>query len=84
MNGSKSLRCTRAGTVAVLTPMPERNPDSVVKALLEQGFQKARLPEVRLFDPSNPRNFCTLFQKRCAEGESVTFGKWGVPLFFSK
>ena len=84
MNGAKTLRCTRAGWVAVLTPLPERNPDSVAKALLEQGFQKARLPEVRLFDPSNPRNFCTLFQKRCVEGESVTFGKWGLPLFFSK
>lgn len=84
MDGPKTLRCTRAGMVAVLTPLPERNSDSVSKALLEQGFQKVRLPEVRLFDPANPRNFCTLFQKRCAEGETVTFGKWGLPLFYGK
>jgi hypothetical protein len=39
------------------------------------------LPEVRLFDPSNTHNFCTLFQKTCKEGETLTIGKWAVPLF---
>lgn len=82
LDGKKTLRCTRAGTVYLLTPVPERNADSVSLVLIEQGFQKVRLPEVRLFDPSNPRNFCTLYQKACAEGETVTFGKWAVPLFF--
>jgi predicted neuraminidase len=83
LNGTKTLRCARAGTVYVLTPVPERNTDSVSKELAGQGFQKVLLPEVRLFAPSSTRNFCTLYQKACAEGETVTLGKWGVPLFFN-
>lgn len=81
MDGQKQLRCTRAGAVYFLTPLPARNKDSVAKALMAQGFQKVLLPEVRLFDPSNAHNFCTLFQKACKEGETVTIGKWAVPLF---
>jgi hypothetical protein len=82
MNGIKTLRCTRAGHVYLLTPAPGRNKDSTSEALLGQGFKKVALPEVRLFDPGNPGNFCTLFQKACAQGETVTIGKWAVPLFF--
>lgn len=82
LNGKKTLRCARAGMVYLLTPVPERNTDSVSAELTAQGFQKVRLPETRLFDAGNPRNFCTLYQKACAEGETVTFGKWAVPLFF--
>lgn len=84
MEGAKTLRCTRSGTVYFLTPVLARNKDSAAQALLDQGFKKARLPEVRLFDPSNPANFCTLYQKSCAEGDTVTIGKWAVPLFFSE
>jgi hypothetical protein len=83
LDGAKTLRCTRAGFVYFLTPVPERNRDSVSDALLKQGFKKVALPEVRLFDPSNERNFCTLYQKACAEGETVTVGKWAVPVFFN-
>jgi hypothetical protein len=84
LDGKKALRCTRAGAVYVLTPAPQRNKDSVSKQLLDQGFQKVKLPEVRLFSPTSAANFCTLYQKACAEGETVTFGKWAVPLFFSE
>ena len=84
MNGTKTLRCTRAGYVYLLTPSPDRNPDSATDDLLKQGFKKVALPEVRLFDPGNPGNFCTLYQKACAEGETVTFGKWALPVFYSK
>ena len=80
---SKTLRCTRAGNVYILTPVPERNKDSVSEALLKQGFEKVALPEVRLFDPAHTRNFCTLYQKACAEGETVAVGKWAVPLYFA-
>jgi hypothetical protein len=82
LDGKKAVRCTRAGMVYLLTPAPGRNKDSLSEALLGQGFKKVALPEVRLFDPGNPGNFCTLFQKACAEGETVTIGKWAVPLFF--
>jgi hypothetical protein len=81
MNGEKSVRCTSAGTVHFLTPAPERNKDSATAALVKQGFVKVALPEVRLFDPNNTGNYCTLYQKRCAAGETVAFGKWAVPLF---
>ena len=50
-------------------------------SLLDQGFKKASLPEVRLFNPKSAANFCTLYQKDCALGETVTIGKWAVPLF---
>ncbi len=83
MNGNKTLRCTRAGQVYLLTPVPDRNKDSVSEALLQQGFKKVAVPEVRLFDPGNPGNFCTLYQKACAEGETVAIGKWALPLFFT-
>lgn len=82
MNGNKEIRCSRAGAVYFLTPVPGRNQDSMMPALQNQGFRKVKLPEVRLFDPGNPANFCTLYQKVCAEGEAITLGKWAVPLFF--
>jgi hypothetical protein len=82
LNGKKTIRCARAGMAYVLTPAPARNKDSVSKDLLGQGFTKVLQPEVRLFDPGNSHNLSTLYQKVCAEGEQITLGKWGVPLFF--
>jgi len=81
LDGTKTLRCSRAGVVYFFTPAPARNRDSCSQALLDQGFQKVQLPEVRLFDPANSHNFCTLYQKACKEGETVTIGKWAVPVF---
>lgn len=80
MDGSKTVRCTRAGTVVMLTPAPNRNHDSQTDALLAQGFKKTCVPEIRLFDPANAANFCTAYQKRCADKETLTFGKWAVPV----
>lgn len=82
MDGQKTLRCSRAGTVYFLTPTPDRNKDSQTQALLDQGFKKVALPEVRLFNPSSAANFCTLYQKDCAAGDTISLGKWAVPLFF--
>jgi hypothetical protein len=48
---------------------------------MDQGFEKVALPEVPLFNPTSPANFCTLFQKDCAAGETILVGKWAVPLF---
>jgi len=81
LDGTKKFTCERAGTVWMLTPEPGRNRDSQSKTLLDEGFKKASLPEVRLFNPASAANFCTLYQKDCAEGETVTIGKWAVPLF---
>jgi hypothetical protein len=82
MNGQKTIKCERAGTVFFLTPILERNRDTTAQPLMDQGFEKVALPEVPLFNPSSTKNFCTLFQKDCAAGETLLIGKWAVPLFF--
>ncbi|MBC8350401.1 MAG: exo-alpha-sialidase [Planctomycetes bacterium] len=81
MNGQKTLKCGRPGTVFFLTPVLARNRDTAAQQLLDQGFEKVALAEVPLFRPGSPANFCTLFQKDCAAGETILIGKWAVPLF---
>lgn len=80
MDGEKQLRCSRAGTVYFLTPEPGRNRDSQTQTLLDQGFKKVALPEVRLFTPSSAANFCTLYQKDCQLGDTIELGKWALPV----
>jgi hypothetical protein len=80
LDGKKTLTCRRAGTVFFFTPQPDRNRDTQSQALMDQGFGKVALPEVRLFS-GTPNNFCTLYQKDCAAGEVINIGKWAVPLF---
>ncbi|MBQ7188732.1 MAG: exo-alpha-sialidase [Kiritimatiellae bacterium] len=82
LEGKQTISCAKAGVLGVLTPMPARNRDSLQKSLEDQGFRRVALPEIRLFDPRNPGNLVTLFQKQCAEGETVVVGKWGVPVWF--
>ncbi len=84
MDGAKTLSCGKAGMLYFLTPAPDRNNDSVSKELIDQGFQTVSLPEVRLFNRSSTANYCTLYQKSCATGETVKFGKWALPIFFSR
>ena len=80
--GEQTLVCAKAGVVGVLTPLPHRNGDSLSDALEKQGFKRVALPEIRLFDPRNTGNFSTFYQKRCAAGEKIILGKWGVPVWF--
>jgi len=82
IDGEKNIQAARAGTVYLLTPEPDRNRDSQSQQLMEQGFQKVALPEVPLFNPDSAANFCTLYQKDAVEGETVTVGKWAVPVYF--
>ena len=81
LEGRKTVTCDRAGTIWFLTPHPDRNKDSCSGPLIEQGFRKVSVSEVRLFNPNSPANFCTLYQKSCDLGEKITVGKWAVPLF---
>ena len=81
IDGSKTLTCDRAGTVWFLTPTPDRNKDSQTEPLSKQGFRKVRVPELRLFSPRSTANFCTLYQKECAQGDVIRIGKWAVPVF---
>ncbi|HBJ37050.1 MAG TPA: exo-alpha-sialidase [Planctomycetaceae bacterium] len=82
LDGSKRLTCSQSGLVAFLTPQANRNSDSQSANLIDQGFELVALPEIRLFDPSNSGNYCSLYQKTCAAGEVITFGKWAVPVIF--
>jgi hypothetical protein len=81
MNGQKTLKCERPGTVFFLTPVLARNRDTAAQGLMDQGFGKVALPEVPLFNPASSANFCTLFQKDCTAGETILIGKWAVPVF---
>lgn len=54
----------------------------MTQTLLDQGFKKVALPEVRLFNRTSTANFCTLYQKDCAVGDSIALDQWAVPLFF--
>ena len=81
MNGEKSMRCTRAGVVLMLTPTIDRNRDSQTARLLAQGFEKVAHPEIRLLAPeTGAMNFCTVYQKRCEVDEVIQFGKWALPV----
>jgi predicted neuraminidase len=82
LDGQKELQCRRAGTVYFLSPAPDRNGDSQTQTLLDQGFKKVALPEVRLFNPVSAANFCTLYQKDCQIGDTISLGKWAVPVFW--
>ncbi len=74
-----SLEVVRDGIIFVITPLPHRNKDSVVEQLKEQGFEKAAVPEFRLFGTA--ANICTTFQKKAKADEKITIGKWGVLIF---
>lgn len=75
INGT-AVEVVREGLVLVVTPLPDRNRDSVSDQLTQQGFEKVAQPEFRLF--GTPANICTTFQKRVNSGEVVTLAKWGL------
>ena len=81
LEAEKKLTCERAGTLWFLTPLPSRNSDSQQKTLLDQGFKKVAHTEISLFNLGVAWNFCTLSQKDCAAGETITIGKWALPVF---
>jgi len=78
INGT-SVEVVHEGIVFAVTPLPNRNKDSVAAQLQKEGFQKAAVPEFLLFGSS--ANICTTFQKRVRRGERITIGKWGVVSF---
>lgn len=82
LDGRKTVVCAKPGVLGVLTPLPNRNRDSLQISLEAQGFRRVAIPEIRLFDPFNTGNLVTLFHKKCVPGEKATIGKWGVPIWF--
>jgi hypothetical protein len=77
--------CTQPGMAYVLTPSPDRNPDSVEADLLAQGFEKTSAAELDVLlktqEQARSENLCCIYQKKLSAGEKVTFGKWGVLVF---
>lgn len=74
--------CTSPGVVYVVTPLPDRNRDSVTDELQKQGFELAAVPEFVLFlmpgGREIPGNVCSVYQRRVESGDRINFGKWGV------
>ncbi|HOH32361.1 MAG TPA: sialidase family protein [Candidatus Hydrogenedentes bacterium] len=75
-----SATCTKGGTVYVLTPLPNRNQDSIHDALVSRGFVKVKSPEFLLFGDIEG-NIVSVFQKRAEAGERLVLGKWGIVVF---
>ena len=73
------VEVTADGIVFVITPLPNRNKDSVAAQLGEQGFEKVAQPEFRLFGTN--ANICTTFQKKVQAGDKITMAKWGVLIY---
>ena len=72
--------CAEGGIVYVLTPLQNRNKDSVYDTVVSQGFVKVKAPEFLLFGDIEG-NIVSVFQKRAEEGETLALGKWGVIVF---
>ncbi len=64
----------------VLTPLPNRNQDSIHDALVSRGFVKVKSPEFLLFGDIEG-NIVSVFQKRAEAGERLVLGKWGIVVF---
>jgi hypothetical protein len=84
MDGTKSVKVTRSGTVFFLTPRPDRNQNSQSQSLrLNLGFSMVAFPEFSLITASDAtENLVSLYQKEVEKGETITIGKWAVPIFW--
>ncbi len=77
--GGTSVDVASDGAVFAITPLPNRNQDSVATELQQQGFERVAQAEFCLF--GGPANACTTFQKNARAGDTITMKKWGV-LFY--
>ena len=72
------IRCLRGGTVYALTPAKQRpRAASQEDELRRLGFEKVDMPEFQLYGKS-PVDIVSVYQKRLAEGETLSVGKWVV------
>jgi predicted secreted acid phosphatase len=76
---STEVVCREGGMVYVLTPLKDRNQDSVTETLLKLGFEKVAQPETLLYEQVNA--IVTLYQKEVQEGETIKLGKWGLLIY---
>jgi hypothetical protein len=71
--------CVSDGIAYVLTPLKNRNSDSVTEELLKRGFEKVAQPETLLYEQVN--SIVTLYQKEVKAGETIKLGKWSVLIY---
>jgi hypothetical protein len=76
---SVEVVCREGGMIYALTPLKDRNQDSVTEELLKLGFEKAAQPETLLFEHLN--SVVTLYQKEIKAGETIQLGKWSVLIY---
>jgi hypothetical protein len=84
MEGNHAVSVTKAGTVFLLTPQPDRNRDSQSQPLIDQGFRLVALPEFSLIAAGGAGSIVSVYQKDVEKGETITIGKWAVPLFWGE
>ena len=76
-----SVEVTKADIVYVITPLPDRNKDSLSDDLETAGFSKVKQPEF-LFFGNIEGNISTVYQKKVEAGEKIQWDKkWGVLVF---
>ncbi|MDR2441349.1 MAG: glycoside hydrolase [Planctomycetaceae bacterium] len=89
LNGKKFVRsdiestevvCRENGIIYILTPLKDRNQDSVTETLLKLGFEKVAQPETLLFNRV-PDAIVTLYQKEVKDGETIKLGKWSLLVY---
>jgi hypothetical protein len=76
--GEVEAVCTKAGVVYVVTPSYGRNQHSLHNELIDMGFVKVAIPEFLLFRRNGLTNACSVYQKRVAVGERLSFSFWSV------
>lgn len=76
--GRASGVCQASGLLYVVTPLPERHPDSASDELLSQGFQPLNEPEFILFYGSE--YVSRIYWKKLEAGEPIDLGPWALVL----
>ncbi len=71
------FQCTEPGVIAVYTPNPANNADSIATNLIAQGFLRNSQPSFQLM-LSGAANTVEGYEKTLEQGEWVEIPKWGI------
>jgi hypothetical protein len=83
IEGGWTIHSAKGGIIYVITPLADRNKDSMATALLEAGFEKSNIPEFNLFGTTYS-NVCCVFQKKLMPDETIYGNQWGIVLLPAK
>jgi hypothetical protein len=71
------FQCTEPGAIAVYTPNPTNNADSIATNLIAQGFSRNSQPSFQLM-LSGAANTVEGYEKTLEQGEWIEIPKWGI------